>query len=538
MLIKINIQGLIVFCVILGAFAPLFADLAPTQYRGWALSPKFDSRVQLVSETVDIYWGEICKVKAVFNLNNQSDSAIHMKIGFPVNLTYLKKKLPEHLFIKYQSQKAHYDTLNKIYDFTFILNGRQISETDIPKKYSRDDEQWYGWDCKIKPGANTIHLSYSVSPNLTYAYRWQENLYYVLHTGKFWDGKIDNAVVTVHFPQKISPDQIDNNTKPSGYKITDNSITWEFSNFEPTDAHNIHLLITSFKTFRKMEKFKTSLSNPQVDTRTKLDAAIFYASLTFCKGLNFTAPIDLDSTYYYSMILPDLTPEELNIFQQTYGKTSFWAVGLLADYNSFNEGEIQHIVKSALLRTRYYGNVLYKECWEFVELSSRLFQEVVAEEPKNAAAWLAYLENAYRIHPEGCNPCKYGFSIGIVGYFQKKIAIEAYKHCPDNPKIKAWYKFAVPHSAEIPDTIGKVWRQSIDAIEIQLRSRYSGSQPTLSLSTDDFNVIGNQYQISGNKYLVKTNSKTDDDTKKAIIDILYKKWFYHYRLCHELKTLK
>lgn len=116
--IKINIQWLIVFCVILWAYAQLFADIAPTQYTGWSISPEFESRVQLVNDTIDIYWGEICKVKAVFYLNNQSDSAIHMKIGFPVNLTYLKRNLPEHLFIKYQSQKAHYDTLiNKIYVF-------------------------------------------------------------------------------------------------------------------------------------------------------------------------------------------------------------------------------------------------------------------------------------------------------------------------------------------------------------------------------------------------------------------------------------
>ncbi len=91
-----------------------------------------------------------------------------------------------------------------------------------------------------------------------------------MHTGKFWDGKIDNAVVTVHFTQKVSPDQIDRKTTPADFTITDSSIIWEFKNFEPTEEHNVHLQITSFKTFRKMDKYRLALSNPEVDTRTKL----------------------------------------------------------------------------------------------------------------------------------------------------------------------------------------------------------------------------------------------------------------------------
>lgn len=536
MIINRNIQYFIVLCVTLVVSVQIFADIAPAKYKGWTLSPKFESRVQLVNETVDIYWGEICKVKAVFNLNNQSDTEIHMKIGFPVNLTYLKGRTPEHLFFKHSNDRSgKYDTLiNKIYDFTLILNGTQVPETDIPKKgFNREEEHWYGWDCTIQPGHNTIHLSYSVSPNPTYGYGWQQNLYYVLYTGKFWDSTIDNAVVTVHFPQKISPDQINKKTTPANFKITDSSIIWEFRNFEPTKDHNIHLQITSFNTFQKMEKFKTALSDSKADTRTKLDAAIFFASLTFAKGINFVATVSIDSAYYYTKILPDLSQDELKIFQQYYGRTKYYAVGLLTDFESFfTDEELQHIIKSVLLRTGYYGNVEYKECWQFVELSSRLFREVVTEEPENATAWLAYLENAYRIHPEGCSP----FKLQPGRYFQNEIVIEAYKHCPDNPKIKAWYKFAVPYSAELPDTIGNIWGQSEKGIELQLRD-YVG-YIIKNISNDEFNVIGKKYRISDNKYLIKTDSKIDEDTKKAIVDILYKIRFYHLRLCHELKSLK
>lgn len=542
MRINKNIQYLIAICIIMGISARLFADIAPTQYKGWTLSPKFESQVQLVSETVDIYWSKVCKVKTVFYLNNHSDTAVHMKIGFPDNLTFLKEKSIHDMIFKSRKEISK-DSINKIYDFAFTLNGSQLLETDIPNRdINRNEEQWYGWDCTIQPGQNTVHLSYNVRPNPTYAYAWQDNLYYVLHTGKFWDAKIDNAVVTVHFPHKISRDQIDKKTTPLEFNITDSSIVWEFRDFEPTDDHNIHLQIIGFDIFQQLIKYKTLLSNSQIDTKTKLDAAIFFASLTFAKGINFTAPAGIDSAYYYTTILPNLSPDELKIFQQTYGKTKYSAVGLLKTghlYNEFSSNEeLQHVLKSALLRTGYYENVEYKECWQFVELSNRLFREVVTEEPENENAWLAFLENAYRIHPEGCNPCKFGFSLRTGGYFQNKIAMEAYKYCPDNPSIKAWYKFAVPHSAELPDTIGKVRGQSKEGIEVLIRDQCFGGGIIQNISTDDLNVLEKKYQIAENQYIIKTTKEINEETRNAIIEILYKNTFYHLRLCHELKALK
>lgn len=522
---------ILVLFAIIGIFSETFADIAPTQYKGWTLSPRFESRVRMTKEVVDIYWGEVCEVKAIFNLVNDSDSIIPLKIGFPVNLTFLKT-----------GRRMQKDSINRIYDFKFLLNDTELKETDIPdSEINSRKEQWYGWDCKIQPGKNSIYLTYNVKTSPTYAYGWKRNLFYVLHTGKFWNRKIDSAVVTVHFPQKIVEDQIQSSTMPSGFTVYDSSITWEFKSFEPTDEHNIHLEIISFDTYQKIQIYKTELSKKHVDTGTKLDAAIFYSSLTFAKGINFTAPSSIDSAYYYTSVLPNLSSDERKIFQQEYGKTKYNAVGLLKLDKSYNEfvsdEKIQHILKSALLRTGYYGSVEYKECWKFVELARHLFNEAVTEEPKNANAWLAYLENAYRIHPEGCNPCKFGFSLRTGGYFQNEIAIEAYKHCPNNAKIKLWHDFAVPHSAELPDTVGKVRGQSEEGVELLIRDQSSGGGIIQSISTNDFNAIEKKYQIVDNNFLVKTNRKIDEETKNVIVDILYRNTFYHLRLCRELKAL-
>lgn len=192
-----------------------------------------------------------------------------------------------------------------------------------------------------------------------------------------------------------------------------------------------------------------------------------------------------------------MSGDEVKIFQQNYGKTKYFPVGLLKsgkDYNAFGyDEEIQHSIKSALLRTGYYGKVKYKECWEFVELSKRLFREVVTEEPKNVDAWLSFLENAYRIHPEGCNPCNLGFSLRTGGYFQNQVAKEAYTHCSNDPRIRAWYRLAAPHSAELPDTIGKVSKQTKEGYELLIKNHITSGEIIQDITSNEFNAIKMQY---------------------------------------------
>lgn len=526
---------------IIGFVIVIHADIAPTKYKGWTLSPRYDSRVRMTSEFVDILWGSTCKVQAVFNLLNHTDSVINMKIGFPANLTFLKKKYPAHLYWKVEKSTSR-ESINEMYDFKFELNGIALTETDVPDdKIERGEEQWYGWECAIQPGCNRIILSYHVAPNPTSAYSWQKNLYYVMHTGKFWDSKIDSATVVVHFPEKLSREQIHDQTTPSTYALQDSSIEWKFNNFEPNAEHNVHLQITGFDTFQKIVKYKTALLNSQVGNKTKLDAAKFFASLTFAKGINFTAPASIDSAYYYDEILPNLSGDEVKIFQQTYGKTKYYPVGLLKsgkNYNAFSsDEEIQHSIKSALLRTAYYEKVEYKKCWEFVEFSKRLFREVITEEPKNVDAWLSFLENAYRIHPEGCNPCKFGFSLRTGGYFQNQVAKEAYTHCSTDPRIRAWYRLAAPHSAELPDTIGKVRRQTKEGYELLIKDQSSSGGIIQDITSNEFNAIKKQYRVTDANCLVKKNVLVDNKVKKTIVDILYKLRFYHLELCRELKEL-
>ena len=84
----IKMAGYILFLAVFCLKSDTFADIAPAQYKGWTLSPKFESRIRMKNEEVDISWGDVCEVKAIFNLENESDSIISLKIGFPVTMNF------------------------------------------------------------------------------------------------------------------------------------------------------------------------------------------------------------------------------------------------------------------------------------------------------------------------------------------------------------------------------------------------------------------------------------------------------------------
>jgi hypothetical protein len=167
---------------------PCFADLAPIRYEGWSLSPKYESSVRLANETVDISWGDICTVKALFTLVNESDSAIDMKAGFPANLTFIKE-------IDKRSPEGR-DSTNRVYDFDFVLNGDRLAASDIPPPKIADDvDQWYGWNCRIRLGTNIVRLRYFVRSSPAPGFGRLRDFFYVIHTGNpVFERLLGNAV--------------------------------------------------------------------------------------------------------------------------------------------------------------------------------------------------------------------------------------------------------------------------------------------------------------------------------------------------------
>ncbi|HEX3019335.1 MAG TPA: hypothetical protein VHP36_03490, partial [Chitinispirillaceae bacterium] len=77
-----------------------------------------------------------------------------------------------------------------------------------------------------------------------------------------------------------------------------------------------------------------------------------------------------------------------------------------------------------------------------------------------------------------------------------------------------------------------------EGIEVLIRDQCFGGGIIQNISTDDLNVLEKKYQIAENQYIIKTTKEINEETRNAIIEILYKNTFYHLRLCHELKALK
>lgn len=214
---RITITSLLIF-LYTGLNTTILADAAPPTYPGYSLWP-FDTKdVRMKSEKVDIYYGDACKIEAVFEIVNPTKEIVEKKIGFPLNISAIKPK-------KWECK----DTVSKYYDFTFSLNGENLVETDLTYGFEMLPDAWHGWTCKLKPNLNIVKLKYNTVTSCgNSGYRWGKTLYYNLNSDKNWPGKIDRVQVTIHFPDGIAKRQILSETSPPGYDVKEKEITWRF----------------------------------------------------------------------------------------------------------------------------------------------------------------------------------------------------------------------------------------------------------------------------------------------------------------------
>jgi hypothetical protein len=473
--------------------------------------------MQMKSEKVEITWGTLCKVTATFELINPTPKARTVKIGFPV----IKPSLRENA-----------DSVNRVYGFT--LNGAKLTETTVlgPAQDS-PAESWYGWTCMMKPGSNSINLTYSVKPDNSYYSKWQKNLHYVLYTGKFWNGTIKNAEVIISFPANIPKEQILDETSPSGYEIQGNKIRWAFKDFKPTIKSNIQLKIIDSTIYPVLKKYYSMLHDTGVDDKTKIETAMFYVNLVASNPTNFGVPTSFDSGYYYSTLLPNLMHSEKTVFISNYTKIKHGNVSCSNYSNFYNDTNVQHPIKHALERIGYY-NTKAPEFLQFAKNALSLFRVVVTRAPHNAEAWKAYIDNNYLLDPEGWNPCKGGYNRnGPIEEGQRDLVKEAFSYCGKDTTIKMWNNVAFPENADLPDTIGHINTiPQTDTEEVGIWIRNSRTDEIAdSLSRKEFAVINRKYTVTDDNYLAIDNRHVVDSTKKEIAAILDRCNYYRYKLC-------
>jgi hypothetical protein len=524
----------LLFSLCIDLCATIYADVAPPVYPGYSLSPFDDKGVRMKNEEVDIYYGDTCKIEAVFEILNPAKEIVEKKIGFPLNVSFLKPR----------GRKSG-DTASKIYDFALSLNGQTLTETDVPNDPALryDTHYWYGWTCRFKPDLNTVKLTYHTLTSYGGSgYRWEKTVHYILNSDKHWPEKIEKVRVTVHFPGGISKRQILAETSPQGYEINDREVAWRFTSLSPRPECNIVLHIIDFKFFAKVLTYEKILSAPGADNATKLNAATFFASLAPSRGINISAPTYFKRSYYDGVVLPNLTSAERILFNSAYKLNKgngFEDYYTWDNYEQYKTNDaLRRTVTEVMNRVGYFEKIEYPVIYKYIEWSKKLFREVVANDPRNAAAWKAYIDNYYLIETGGCSPCLPWAAQADCPESQKELVREAFRNCGNDSIIALWNSFLFPVQSPLPDTIELVRHakaQKEVTIKIQ-RSRHGWSERPLS--SPELGLFKKAYTLSGDSLFVLRSTDEDRVTNKKLIEILGGSSLYHFKFCEELAKLR
>jgi hypothetical protein len=508
----------------------LYADVAPPVFPGYSPSLFESKEVRMKSERIDIYYGKTCKIEAVYEILNPTNKAVEKKIGFP--------------FKPDGAGRRRGDTCT-IYDFVMNLNGENQKTMDAHSdgQILSDSIFQYGWSCRFKPGLNLVKLTYHTVPSFgNSGYQWEKTLYYNLNSVNKWPGKIDNVQVTVHFPERIGKRQVLAETSPSGYQTKEKEICWLFTSVTPTSKNNIRLHIIDFKVFADLLKYEKVLSAPVTDNVTKLNAAKFFASLAPAKGINMSAPTHFKRSYYDKTVLPNLKSTELVLFNATYnlnkgtGFEDYYFSN--SDVNFYQNDSLQNAVIVVMKRIGYFEKVQYPVIYKYIEGAKRLFREIVTSEPKNAAAWIAYIDNYYYIESSACSPCLPWARSCDCPESQKLIVREAFQQCRNDSIIALWHNYLFPTNVPLPPTLNVVnYEGSRLGATIEIKTdEYSGSLK--ELSSDELNLLLKAYKRSSNGNFFLKNTSPDNVTHDKLVEMLGGCALYQSKFCHDLKELQ
>jgi hypothetical protein len=507
--------------------------VAPPIFPGYSLSPFDTKSVRMKSEKIDIYYGDLCKIEAVFEIENPTKAIVEKKIGFPFNITAERPW-----------GWNREDTAKKIYDFSMSLNGVNQVLTDVPRSRSvqSDRQYWYGWTCKFKPDLNIVKLTYhTVTSYGNSGYRWEKTLYYNLYSDRNWPGKIDEVQVTVHFPDSINKRQILPQTSPLGYELKGKEVNWRFTSFTTTPEGNIFLDLIDFKFFANMLKYEKVLSAPNMDNATKLSAAKFFASLAPVKGMNVLPPNYFKPKYYVETVLSSLKPTEKALFDSTYKlhKGSRFEYYGTSDYQFFKRNDsLGKAVMEVMNRIGYFEKIEYPVIYKYIEGAKRLFREVVKSEPKNVDAWKAYVENYYYIETGACSPCLPWTKGCDCPESQKELIQEASRNCGNDSTIVIWNNYLSPVRVPFPDTLElERYEQPQENLTIKIKHEDHSWSDRL-LSPDELEIVRKVYTMTKDSVFVLSNRPIDEDTEKKLVEILGGCDLYRYKFCSDLEKLQ
>ncbi len=203
-------------------------------------------KIQMVAEkiTIQLYRG-FGVVKGEYKMYNTTDSAVNIRVGYPVNATLKGTAI---------SSKATNIFFDQLYALTSYTNGKENSLIIQPgaARMSLDENNWYIWQSTFKPkDTTTIEVYFIVNTNNTtvregYTIDNNNGFVYLLETGATWKQPIVKGEIKIGLMDDIKIKDIRGLLPSSVFKINSNNNTllYKFNDLSPTAEDNIVLVYT------------------------------------------------------------------------------------------------------------------------------------------------------------------------------------------------------------------------------------------------------------------------------------------------------
>ena len=270
------------------SISSVHADMAPpSQPPGSLLAPgKNTTMVQMVSEKVTIQGAKVAnlyyvnnpfgavnaEVSASFFMQNQSQKGEKMQARFPLTT--------------FTGEGDHSFNFPEIQNFRVWVNQTEkkwmITETPNSNNKDYPPIKWASFEVTFPVGKQVqVDVTYQMQST---GYLPQARFDYILETGASWFGPIDSGEIILTLPYPATNENINLSESSKDGQINGNSITWTFTNLEPTNQDNWHAAIVSSDTWQSILDLRARLGKTPDDLTLLTALAEKYESIALGKG--------------------------------------------------------------------------------------------------------------------------------------------------------------------------------------------------------------------------------------------------------------
>lgn len=410
-----------VLLLLFSSGACVTADIAPTTFDSSDIAVIEAKGVSMESAEVDITWGDPCRAKAVFTLLNHTDKPQTIHIGFPIQVLPLELQEVKKYTIAFNGSDAERlgrSTYKKKKEDVapYLLYGESFKGEDGGEV----ELEWFGKSMEFPVGQSEVTVTYDIPLGGSYRLPYRRVINYILSTGSGWAGNIKKETVTIHFPRGLDSRQVEGRTHPSNYSLNSNSISWCFTDFEPTRDDDITLEFLdpfAFSDLKRIEEYDARYSSSSV---VRLALVKHYFALGPRKGCGHWLPDSFSKAEIDSVIAATQKQEDREFFMARLKINPDGRYQLSVAKGEW--GKIYEILSEAYVPSDAHS--------PYVDKAKKILEDHLETHPDDAYAWLIYLHNYYRF-----NFCGYPYGAEPK---QKAVIEKALQHCPDDDILQLW----------------------------------------------------------------------------------------------------